>query len=94
MITAQLLSSPWITTIGGMCYTLYMYHWLMISVLIRLTHHLQTHVLGLDLLVQFVVMSLIIIAVCAVLFACFERPFMRRDWPQKLWAKIRRPGSS
>jgi peptidoglycan/LPS O-acetylase OafA/YrhL len=70
-----------------------MYHWLMISLLIRLTIRLQTHVLWLDLLIQFAVMSVIIIGVCAVLFAVFERPFMQRDWPQKLWNKIRRPGT-
>jgi peptidoglycan/LPS O-acetylase OafA/YrhL len=93
VLTAQFLGHPWIATIGGMCYTIYMYHWLMISLLIRLTIRLQTHVLWLDLLIQFAVMSVIIIGVCAVLFAVFERPFMQRDWPQKLWNKIRRPGT-
>jgi peptidoglycan/LPS O-acetylase OafA/YrhL len=37
------------------------------------------------LLIQFAVMSAIIIAICGVLFALFERPFMQRDWPQKFW---------
>ena len=80
-----LLGQPLITTIGGMCYTIYMYHWLMISGLIRLTIKFSTHIFWLDLLIQFVLMSAIIIAICSVLFALFERPFMQRNWPQKFW---------
>ena len=88
-LTAKFLSHPWIATMGGMCYTIYLYHWLMISMLVRVTGVLQTHILWLDLLIQFVLMSVIIIAVSAVLFALFERPFMRRDWPGRVWMKIR-----
>ncbi len=85
-----LLGHPFITTIGGMCYTIYMYHWLMISGLIRLTIKFSTHIFWLDLLIQFAVMSAIIIAICSVLFALFERPFMQRDWPQKFWNWVTR----
>ena len=89
-ITSWLLSRPLLTVIGGMCYTIYMYHWLMISGIIRITKRISTHVFWLDLLIQFVLMSAIIIAICAVLFALFERPFMQRDWPQRFWAWIAR----
>ena len=73
-----------------MLYTIYMYHWLMISGLIRLTIHCSTHIFWLDLLIQFVLMSVIIIAVGSGLFALFERPFMKRDWPQRLGAWLTR----
>lgn len=89
-VVCWLLGRPLLTTIGGMCYTIYMYHWLMISGLIRGTKLFSTHVFWLDLLIQFVVMSAIIIGLCAVLFALFERPFMQRDWPQKFWAWVTR----
>ena len=89
-IVAPLLGNRWLTTIGGMCYTIYLYHWFMISMLYRGTIGLQTQILWLDLLIQFLVMTPIIIAVCTGLFVLFERPFMRRDWPQKLRRKIRR----
>jgi peptidoglycan/LPS O-acetylase OafA/YrhL len=85
-LISWLLSRPLLTTIGGMCYTIYMYHWLMISGVIRGTIKFSTHIFWLDLLIQFVVISGVIIAVCGVLFALFERPFMKRDWPQKFWA--------
>jgi peptidoglycan/LPS O-acetylase OafA/YrhL len=87
-LTAGFLGSAWIATIGGMCYTIYMYHWLMISMLVRITGRLRTHVLWLDLLIQLVLMSAIIVAVCSVLFVLFERPFMRRDWPARVWSRI------
>ena len=83
------LGNPWITTVGGMCYTIYMYHWLMISVLVRVTGRWQTHILWLDLLIQFIVMSAGIIVLCAILFALFERPFMRRNWPSAVWSALR-----
>jgi len=88
-ILARLLGNRWLTTIGGMCYTIYLYHWFMISMLYRGTIGLQTQTLWLDLLIQFAVMTPIIIVVCTGLFVLFERPFMRRDWPKKLWGKIR-----
>ena len=83
-----LLGHRLLTTMGGMCYTIYMYHWLMISALIRGTIRFSTHIFWLDLLIQFAVMSVVIIGVCSVLFALFERPFMQRDWPRKLWGRI------
>jgi peptidoglycan/LPS O-acetylase OafA/YrhL len=82
-IASWLMSNPWITTIGGMCYTIYMYHWLLISTLIRGTIHLKTGILWMDLLVQFVVMAPLIVLISAFLFVWFERPFMRRDWPAR-----------
>ncbi len=87
-LTHFMLGHPWITTIGGMCYTIYMYHILMISMLIRPMEHFQMHQFGLNLVFYLLVMSLIIIPVCAVLFAWFERPFMQRDWPRKFLKKF------
>lgn len=89
--TATLLAYPGITTVGGMCYTIYMYHWLMISLLVRVTGCLQTHILWIDLLVQFALMSVAIILISAVLFILFERPFMRRDWPGRVLSKLHPP---
>jgi len=89
-ICSIVFGNPLITAIGGMCYTIYMYHWLMISGVIRLTKGLQTHLIWWDLMVQLVLISLIILPICALLFVLFERPFMRKDWPGKLWAALTR----
>ena len=87
-LSAQFLANAWISTTGGMCYTIYLYHSLLISFLVRVTLKARTHFLSLDLAIQFLVMAAIIVAVCAVLFAFLERPFMRRDWPQRLARKL------
>ena len=86
--TPRLVSLPWIATIGGMCYTIYLYHLILISILYRATIHLQTGHLGLDLLIQFAVMTPVILLVCAGFFVISERPFMRRDWPARVWATL------
>jgi peptidoglycan/LPS O-acetylase OafA/YrhL len=87
-LTPAALSQTWIATIGGMCYTIYLYHLLVISMLYRVTIHLQTNILWFDLLVQFLVMLPVILLISAVLFALFERPFMRRDWPARALAIV------
>lgn len=91
--SSRFFGNAWVTAIGGMCYTIYMYHWLMISGVVRFTRGIQTHVIWLDMLVEFIIVSAIIIPVCALIFLWFERPFMQRDWPSKLWATIRRKKS-
>jgi peptidoglycan/LPS O-acetylase OafA/YrhL len=91
-ISSWFLSRPVITTVGGMCYTIYMYHYHLLSVTMRAAMPFETHVLWLDFLIEYLIVSVLIILVCSVLFALFERPFMRRDWPARFWAFIRRKG--
>lgn len=81
-VVCWLLGRPLLTTIGGMCYTIYMYHWLLISGLLRVTLPLSTRIFWLDQLIQFALLATIIIGICTILFVLFERPFMQRDWPQ------------
>jgi peptidoglycan/LPS O-acetylase OafA/YrhL len=85
----RLLSRPWVATIGGMCYTIYLYHYFLLSLLIRVTGPVRTHIFWLDLLLQMVLLSLLIVPICALLFLGLERPFMQRDWPARLWKAVR-----
>jgi len=87
--SARFLCNSWIITIGGMCYTIYMYHWLLISLLLRAIGKLRSHLTWLDMLLQFTLLTVGILVICAVLFAVFERPFMRRSWPGALAGKLR-----
>ncbi len=84
VVCSNVLTNPWVTTIGGMCYTIYLYHSPIISAVIRLTARLRTEMLGLDLLVQLLIITPVILAVSSILFVLFERPFMRRNWPTEL----------
>jgi peptidoglycan/LPS O-acetylase OafA/YrhL len=85
----KFFSNPWIVTFGGMCYTIYMYHWLMISIFLRATEKLQTHIFWFDIVVQFAVLSVTIIFFCTFLFVMLERPFMQNDWHIKLWTALK-----
>lgn len=89
----RMLSWPLVATIGGMCYTIYLYHFLLLSFLIRLTAPVQTHRFAIDLPLQMVLLSVLILAISAVLFVFLERPFMQRDWPGRFatWIRARRP---
>ena len=81
----RLFSIPFITTIGGMCYTIYLLHYQIISFVGRYTARWHaTPSLGAELLRQFALLGPAILLVCAVYFAFIERPCMRPDWPQRL----------
>ncbi|MFO7653546.1 MAG: acyltransferase [Candidatus Krumholzibacteriia bacterium] len=80
---------PWIYTIGGMCYTIYLYH----AHIIGATGHRRLWVgdgLWPNLLITFTVVPLIVVVVSATLFALFEKPFMRRHWHREWWRRLRR----
>jgi peptidoglycan/LPS O-acetylase OafA/YrhL len=73
-----IMSRPPIYLIGGMCYTIYLYHSLFKSAVGNITTQWQ---LGWSIesqvLLQTLLISGVIVAMSAVLFVLFERPFMR-----------------
>lgn len=77
--------------IGGMCYTIYLYH--------QLTYHLIGHwtsarwsglPYGGFIAVQGLVLLPGCVAICSVLFVLFEKPFMYPDWPARVRAFVAR----
>jgi peptidoglycan/LPS O-acetylase OafA/YrhL len=89
VFTVRFLESAWITVIGGMCYTMYMYHVFMISFFMKATEKLRVSSLSLDLLIQFGIITAFIVPVSALLFVFLEKPFMDRNWPAKFAQKMR-----
>lgn len=80
----------WITAIGGMCYTIYLWHYPWISLIGRHTVKLSlTENYFVNILFQAVLLIPVILAGSIVLFVLIERPCMDKHWPGKLWAKIR-----
>ncbi len=76
----RLLSHPAVYIVGGMCYTIYLYHGVLISMLGRKTIGLHaSRFLGIESLVQIAVLTPPIIAICGCLFLAFEKPFMSRS---------------
>lgn len=76
-----------LTTLGGMCYTIYLLHYPVMSLFSRLTQRFSVEPYGLDLLVQSVVLLPPLLILSAVFFLAVERPCMDPGW----WRKLRRP---
>ncbi len=89
VIWSRITSNRWLVTIGGMCYTIYLYHYILISAIGHRTIGLTlTSSYHLNILVQFVLICLPILLISGLLFLLFEKPFMYRDWPQKLLSRV------
>lgn len=77
-VTNRLLSMPLVVVTGGMCYSIYLYHFYVISFLGRATMPLAS---GSGYLLQMFVQVCAIIpatvVICAVFFILIERPFMK-----------------
>ena len=84
-----ILRNPWLATIGGMCYTIYLLHFPFISFLGHPTLPIarQTTPL-LHLAVQALLIIPPLLVVSSVYFVLIERPCMDRRWPQKLRDRV------
>jgi peptidoglycan/LPS O-acetylase OafA/YrhL len=78
-VSNRLISQRWVVVIGGMCYTIYLYHVMIISQAFVRTRDLSsvTRSLGLDFLYQSLIICPIILLICGLLFVITEKPFMK-----------------
>ena len=89
-ITSRVLGTPAVATIGGMCYSIYLLHFPLISLIGRHTLSIgSARAQWVHLLVQTVIIVPPVLLISGIYFALIERPCMERDWPQKLWAWMR-----
>jgi len=84
-IVKKVFSYKFIPIIGGMCYTTYLVHYTVISMLGRLTVkvHFTNYYLP-NLFLQFVLLIIPILLVASVFYLFIERPFMSKKWIDKL----------
>lgn len=73
------LRVPIIYTIGGMCYTIYLYHFWIIQVLVRGLDLTDLNYSPAGVLAFDVAMTVFVFAVSSVFFLLFEKPFMNRQ---------------
>lgn len=85
----SIVRNRWLVITGGMCYTTYLYHMIIIRALWQMvtSHLLITHVYWIDYMVQLSILCPVILGVGSILFVLFEKPFMKRDWPSK-WRSV------
>lgn len=85
----RFFSHPWIATAGGMCYSIYLWHFFVIGVSFKLTRHLvMFHDFLLNFLVQIFALGIPIALVSVLAFVTIERPCMDPAWPQKFWLSL------
>jgi peptidoglycan/LPS O-acetylase OafA/YrhL len=86
LLINRFFSNPWITAIGGMCYSIYLIHYEVISAVGRFTRRIsEGSPYWIYLLVQLVVVGSSIVIICGVYFLILEKPCMSCDWPKRLW---------
>ncbi|MGO8717673.1 MAG: acyltransferase family protein [Acidobacteriaceae bacterium] len=82
----KFFSNLWIATIGGMCYSIYLWHFFTIGVLFKLTRYLVVfHDFFLNFALQVLALGIPIAAVSVLAFVLVERPCMDPGWPRKFW---------
>ncbi len=75
----RLLRQPMAVIIGGMCYTIYLYHFMIIDLIAPWTMRLASpaHSIPADLILQCLLMVPPVLLVSVVIFVLVERPCMR-----------------
>jgi peptidoglycan/LPS O-acetylase OafA/YrhL len=88
-ITRQIFRTPWIALTGGMCYSFYLMHMLIISIAFPLTRRfIVPSSFVLTYLIQALLLVPCIFLFCTAYFVLVERPCMEPDWPRRLTSKI------
>jgi peptidoglycan/LPS O-acetylase OafA/YrhL len=79
-----------IALIGGMCYSIYLWHFFVISIVFRLSKHFTAgHDYLSNVLLQCVYLLPAVLFFCTLYYLLVERPCMDPKWPRKLAAKWR-----
>lgn len=79
----------WIATIGGMCYSIYLLHYPLISAIGRRTIRIAANDgLALHVLVQAAIVLPLLLVISILFFVTVERPCMQKDWPQRVAAAV------
>lgn len=84
-------TNPWVVIIGGMCYSIYLLHYAMIALFMKYSIVLFVPAWGYvgNYLIQAVIIVPVVIMISAIFFTLIEKPCMDKDWPAKLFAKVK-----
>jgi peptidoglycan/LPS O-acetylase OafA/YrhL len=90
-LTNRLVTLRGVTVVGGMCYTIYLIHFQLLSAFEKvfggasLTRHFSV-----NLLLHVVMFAPVLLAAGAAFFLLIEKPCMRHDWPRRLGRRLRK----
>jgi peptidoglycan/LPS O-acetylase OafA/YrhL len=87
----RVLSVPWISVAGGMCYSIYLVHLPLMEVGANVTARIAA---GLPYPLYFLIQCVLLFALVGVVaggfYVLIERPCMNKSWPRDLLAYLRR----
>jgi peptidoglycan/LPS O-acetylase OafA/YrhL len=87
----RILSIRFLTAVGGMCYSIYLWHNLVISAVGNYAIHFNvSHSYPITVIWQCVILFPIILLSCTCFYLLIEQPCMDREWPVKLWRLIKK----
>lgn len=82
---SRFLSLPWISAVGGMCYTIYLWHVFVMAIALKFTlKFVVVHSYLLTMLTQAVIVVPAIFFSSVALFLLVEKPCMEPEWPSAL----------
>jgi len=83
--------NKWVTAIGGMCYTIYLFHLGLAEFFVGKFYNLFaiTPYFLLNYVIGLIVFLPFLFVVCTILFLAVEKPCMDPQWASKLWARVR-----
>ena len=86
----KFLSYPFITSVGGMCYSIYMLHSPIIYVFGKyiVMFSFSKYAL-LNFSIYLILLLTVILFISAIFFQLVERPCMQRDWHKKLFNRLK-----
>jgi peptidoglycan/LPS O-acetylase OafA/YrhL len=88
--TSRLLRNRWISTIGGMCYSIYLLHYPMLVLMEHWTTMLSSRSPALAFVARAAMFAPIVLVVSATFFVLVERPCMDPRWPTRMLNWLRR----
>jgi peptidoglycan/LPS O-acetylase OafA/YrhL len=94
-VSRQGVSMRWIALIGGMCYSIYLTHMIVLWGAFKVTHYAShSSYVSVNYAIQLALLLPLILGFAFVYYILIERPCMDPAWPSKLWVAVawkRRP---
>ena len=87
LLMSRVFTNPFVVTLGGMCYSIYLFHYVLIPPVLRLTANLPVgDQVGLRLATRALAYLLVLLAISCSYFVLVERPCMSKQWPKRALA--------
>lgn len=84
----KLLQNEWVCFTGGMCYSIYLIHYPLISFVGNiLIKYINTNSIVLEFILYCLIIIPIIFGCSLIFYLLFERPFMDKNWPKKIFKR-------